>query len=74
MNNPPMRLSGHRTDLQQFEDRILYEGNYSRDGVEEINNINDVLQNVTNNDFSLKQTITLTDTNTIPISDIHFIS
>ena len=70
MNNLSMRLSGHRTDLQQFEDRILHEGNYSRDGVEEINNINDVLQNVTNNDFSLKQTITLTDTNTIPISDI----
>ena len=65
MNNLSMRLSGHRSDLQQFEDRILHQGNYSIDGIEEITDINNILQDVTNNDFSLKQSITSTDTSTI---------
>lgn len=65
MNNLSMRLSGHRSDLQQFEDRILHQGNYSRDGLEEITDINDILTNIENNIFSIENTITSTDTGTI---------
>ena len=65
LNNLSARLSGHRTEIEEFEDRIIHSNNFSVDGLlnitdasgaNYITNINSVVTDIENNNFIVPDT------------------
>jgi hypothetical protein len=57
INNLSAKLSGHRSNLEEFADRIIHSNNYSEDGKTEITDITTIMSNLEYDNF------TVTDSN-----------